>query len=192
MKMQDLVGKYIRLNDRMGNAYQEYPFYTGESTDKNFYPIEKHKDDYKHVFLKLERDKSINARRCFSLSSSRIKAVKKKGDQIVLVTDCFIVELNMALEVNEITVLSEKPPEMRGDKDIPTLLLNIDESIENYDLGLINEDNLEQIIMGQFRFYFKRYQWKWKMRYQLSFLVESPGYKVVPYREKRNKNQNSN
>lgn len=105
------VGSVIQLCDKIGDDYKKTKFYDGTLRNPSwelFYPSEK---DFEYVFFYYEGDENTTSfnfgrvRRLFSDSISRIKYISVHEGVVYIYTDLFKIEIEKALEVQEVKIL---------------------------------------------------------------------------------------
>lgn len=107
------VGDSIKLCDKIGEDYKKTKFYDKSLRNPSwdlFYPSEK---DFEYVFFYYEGDKNTKAfnfgrvRRLFSDSTSIIKYISIQNEVTFVYTDLFKVEIEKALEIQEVEILDK-------------------------------------------------------------------------------------
>lgn len=162
----------------MGIDYKQYSCYTGSPDFVNFTPTEKHSNDFRFVYLNVKGKNSICARRCLSLSSSKIISVEKAGENTLLKTENFTVKYENALKYEEIKIINEKPEIVFGDDNIYALIERVDDLNESFELGLYTKLELDDFVHDQFAlFYFC--QKRWLPKYRTTLYAAEPFFRIM-------------
>jgi len=152
--------------------------YTGEPNFKHFFPAEKHPNDFNYVYLWESETRTIFARRCLSLSYSKILSVKKVGNNTRVNTELFIVDLENALKHDEISIIEKEPADIRYNLKIPDLVQSIIELNESFEIGLITIKEFEDPLNDKLFLYYM-WQKKWITKYRMTFLTVEPYHRIM-------------
>ncbi|MDJ1470989.1 hypothetical protein QNI19_05850 [Cytophagaceae bacterium DM2B3-1] len=111
------VGDVIQLADKIDEDYRQTKFYDVSLRNPNwelFYPSEK---DFDHVYFYISRKEGVKpftvgrVRRLFSNTLAKIELIGIQKGQLVVYTDLFKIEIEKALQIQEVKLIKKNVPE---------------------------------------------------------------------------------
>lgn len=166
------AGDCIELCDIIGDKYKQTKHY--DVNIENPIDLFRRDDfDFRYVdIIPIESDLSdifdveIKAHKLLSKFRDKIQYFKTVSTGSIAVTRYFEIEIDEAVQNNEVKIIEGNCELTNQDRE-EQLIEDTQELYENYSVGLLDEEELRNILIDKNRFYF-HYQKKWGIKYTMA------------------------